>query len=414
MAEPTKVAHVMRRFVPEKWGGTESVVFSLSRELIRRGTDCTIYCTDMFSRAGADQLENISIKRFHYIFPWFGLSDEAQIQLKLKGGSPLSLPLFLGLLKEKNLSLIHAHVQHRLGGIARTVAKLKGIPYVVSIHGGHLTLPREQIDKMTKPFAGKLEWGKVFGFLFGARRVIADANAVICVGKDEYEQLRKRYPSKKIFYVPNGVNVARFSEANGDAFREAYDFQAHEKIILCVSRIDYQKNQLGLIRAFSKFSKDHPEHRLVLIGAATVEQYREEVTALITEQELEDRVLLIDGLRPDDPLLPSAYRAAEMFVLPTHHEPFGIVVLEAWAAKVPVIAYRVGGLAGFTTHAKNILLIEQDNEQELVQRMTEISADEPLREAITRVAFQEVSSTYDWRVMADKVAKIYEKTTSNS
>ncbi len=409
MAKVTKVAHVMRRFVPDKWGGTESVVFNQSRELIRRGTDSVIFCTDMFSRAGSEQFENVWIKRFRYAFPWFGLSDEAKSQLELKGGSPLSIPLLFGLLKEKNISLIHVHVQHRLGGIARTVARLKGIPYVVSIHGGHLTLPREQVDKMTKPFRGKLEWGKAFGFLFGARRVITDADAVICVGKDEYEKLRQRYPAKKVVYIPNGVDTARFSKSGGQIFRETYAFEAHERIVLCVSRMDYQKNQLGLVRAFNEFSKDHPNHRLVLIGAATVESYRNEVMDLIKQLKLDNRVLVIDGLRPDDPLLPSAYRAAEMFVLPTHHEPFGIVVLEAWAARVPVIAYRVGGLARFTTHAKNILLVEPDDEQMLAQRMAELSTNKRLYAAISSTAFKEVESAYDWTCITDKVVKLYEE-----
>jgi glycosyltransferase involved in cell wall biosynthesis len=160
MAGLTKVAHVARRFAPEKWGGTECVVFNLSRELIRQGIESPVFCTAMFAAPGLQCLEEVPVKRYRYVFPWFGLSPEAKAQLRLKGGSPLSLPLFFGLLAERNLSLIHVHVQHRLGGMARTVAKLRGIPLVVSLHGGHYTLPPEQVEKMIDPFRGKLEWGK--------------------------------------------------------------------------------------------------------------------------------------------------------------------------------------------------------------------------------------------------------------
>ena len=185
MAELKKVVHVVRRFVPEKWGGTESVVFNLARELIRQGINSKVFCTDMFSMPGRSCLEAVPVQRFRYVFPWLGLSGAAKAKLRLKGGSPLALGLFFGLLKENDLSLIHTHVQHRLGGMARTAAKLRGIPFVVEVHGGHFTLPSEQVNKMTEPFRSTLEWGKAFGFLFGARRVLKDADAIICVGADE-------------------------------------------------------------------------------------------------------------------------------------------------------------------------------------------------------------------------------------
>jgi len=407
MAELRKVAHVMRRFVPEKWGGTESVVFNLSRELVREGVESPIFCTDMFSKPGLRTMGPVPVRRFRYVFPWFGLSVAAKARLRLKGGSPLSLPLFFGLLKEKRLDLIHTHVQHRLGGMARTVAKLRGIPLVVSIHGGYFTVPPEQTDKMIEPFRGKLEWGKAFGFLFGARRVLNDADAVVCVGEYEYREMQRRYPFKNIFHIPNGVDIDRFTAGDGAAFRTAFGFQPSDKIVLCVSRIDYQKNQLGLVRAFARFAKDHPDHRLILIGAVTVEDYHEQVLAQIAALGLEDVVRIIPGLVPDDPLLPGAYKAAEMFVLASRHEPFGIVILEAWAAGVPVVAHAIGGIPGFCTDRVNALLVEPDNEPQLVERMAELAADEGLRTTLAADAFKTASTRYDWPMVAAQMQEIY-------
>lgn len=403
----------MRRFTPDKWGGTESVVFNLSRELIRQGIESPVFCTAMFSKPGVQCLEEVPVKRYRYVFPWLGLSPEAKAQLRLKGGSPLSLSLFWGLLKERNLSLIHVHVQHRLGGMARTVARLRGIPLVVSLHGGHFTLPAEQVDKMTKPFRGKLEWGKAFGLLFGARRVLNDADAVVCVGQSEYDEVHQRYPFKNVFHVPNGVDVDRFATADGSAFRSAYGFQPPEKIVLCVSRIDYQKNQLGLVRAFAAFAQDLPDHRLVIIGPVTVEDYHEQLLAEIAMRRIQNRVLVIPGFAPNDPLLPSAYKAAEMFVLPTRHEPFGIVILEAWAAGLPVVANRIGGIPGFATDRENILFAEPDNERELADRMAELAADAALRKSLAGNAFNAAASTYDWPMVARKVLEIYGQLAQN-
>jgi glycosyltransferase involved in cell wall biosynthesis len=404
-----KVVHVMRRCVPGKWGGTETAVFSAARALEERGVESPVFCTSMLSEPGPETLRGVRVRRFRYCFPWFGLSKHDRQRLTLKGGSPLAPGLFLALLREKNVSLIHTHVQHRLGGMARTAARLKGIPYVVSVHGGHFTLPPEQVDKMTEPFRGKFEWGKLFGWLLGSRRVLDDAAAIICVGRSEYAAMKERYPSKHIHYIPNGVSVEWFAKADGSLFREAFGYAGREKIVLCVSRIDYQKNQLGLVRAFAVFSKTHPDHRLVLIGPATVESYLAEVKALIRSLGVEERVRIIEGLEPDDPLLAAAYKAAEIFVLPTHHEPFGIVVLEAWAAGCPVLAYRVGGISGFAEDRRTALLVEKDDEAALHKTMQELAGDPNLRKMLAEAAFSEVEARYDWAQVNEQIRSVYER-----
>jgi glycosyltransferase involved in cell wall biosynthesis len=404
----------MSRFTPEKWGGTECVVFQTSRELIRRKIKSPVFCTSMLSNPGFQLLEKIPVHRFAYCFPWLFLSSSARRKLELKGGSPLSLPLFFGLMREKDVSIIHTHVQHRLGGMARTAARLKKIPYVVSLHGGHFTLPQAQVEQMTAPFRGKPEWGKAFGALFGSRRVLDDAAAIICVGQSECDEVRKRYPEKAVHYVPNGVDVAQFSSADGELFRSAYGFQPSEKLVLCVSRLDYQKNQLGLVRAFSAFSARHPEHRLVLIGPVTVEAYCDEVRAEIQRLELADKVTLIEGFAPDNPLLASAYKAAEQFVLPSLHEPFGIVVLEAWAAGLPVVAARVGGIPGFAVDGETALLVAPDNDEALADGMTRLAGDVGLRADLSRRAFGEVAAHYDWPKIIDQLCAVYDNSMKNN
>lgn len=401
------VAHVMRRFVPDKWGGTETVVFNLARELEKQEIDSPIFCTSILAKPGPDQLDGVTVRRFRYCFPWFGLSAEAKSALSLKGGSPLSLPLFFALMQQKNLMLIHTHVGRRLGGIARTVAKIRKIPYVIHVHGGRHTVPQEQYDSMTAPIKGKFEWGKIFGLVFGSRRVFTDAAAVICVGQSEANEMRQR-GQKNVYYLPNGVHVQRFAEAMPQAFRKEYGLE-DQKFILCLSRIDVQKNQLLLVKAFAKFRETHPDWKLVFIGSVSVEEYYRKILDEIARLNLQDSVLIIPGLKPDDPLLPSAYKAAELFVLPTANEPFGIVILEAWAAGTPVIATRVGGIPGFTTDGENILLTEDNNETMLAEKMEQLASSPELQIKIRKNGFTEVSGQYDWSAIAERVVKIYEE-----
>lgn len=400
------VAHVMRRFVPEKWGGTETVVFHLARELERRGLNSPVYCTNMFSEPGDERVGEVTIRRFRYCFPWFGLDEEARRKLELKGGSPLSLPLFFALLCQKNLLLIHSHVGLRLGGMARTVARLRRIPYVVHVHGGRHTVPQEQYDQMISPVQGKIEWGKLFGFLFGSRKVYDQADAVICVGQAEAEATRKRSPGRRVEYLPNGVDTRRFAEADAELFRRAYGLTGRP-FVLCLSRIDFQKNQLMLIDAFARFRKARPDWMLVLIGSVSVESYHRAILERIEQHGLQEAVLIIPGLKPDDPLVPSAYRAAELFVLPSANEPFGIVILEAWAAGTPVIATRVGGIPGFTTDGVNVLLTEDNDAPMLAERMERMAASPDLRGQLVEQGRNEVFARYDWSVIAARMIAIY-------
>ena len=121
-SELKSVCHVMRRFVKDKWGGTEAVVLNYSTNMVKRGIHNSIFATNIFTKDKYESINGAVVKRFNYIFPWLFLTKSAKEKLMLKGGSPLSLSLFWNLLWQKDVSIIHTHVQHRLGGIARTVA----------------------------------------------------------------------------------------------------------------------------------------------------------------------------------------------------------------------------------------------------------------------------------------------------
>lgn len=408
MSNIYKVCQVTRRFVEDHWGGTESAVLRLSQELEECGIESPIFSTSMLSKAGPESLSRVGIRRFPYIFPWFFLSTEEKKQMVLRGGSPLSFSMFWALLFERNLSLIHTHIANRLGGIVRTVARLRRIPYIVSLHAGYYTLPTEQSLEMMKPFSRKWEWGKVFGFALGSRRVFRDANAIICVGRDEYECMCQAFPGKAIYYLPNGVDTENFRSANPQPFRRHYGFGEKEKILLCLSRIDSQKNQRLLIQAFAQLRKDRELLHLVLAGPITDEVYAKELVNLATKLGIKDRVHFVGGLKHNDPLLASAYKAAEIFVLPSTHEPFGIVILEAWASAVPVVASNVGGIPGFTKDGQDIALFPSKSEKHLVATLERVLESKELRESMVKHGLESVKN-YDWSAITAQMVTIYQK-----
>lgn len=403
-----EVAHITRRFVLSDWGGIETAVVNLCDQMRSFAVNSEVFATKMLSGEAQELIQGLPVRRFGYVFPWLFLSAEEKKAMCYKGGSPLSLPMLYSLIRRPNLSLIHTHVQHRLGGVARTAAKLRGLPYVVTIHGGYFTIPLSQAEEMQKPFSGRLEWGKAFGMLLGSRKTLQDADAIICIGRDEYEVMKRQYPNGVVHHVPNGVPVDDFKDAKPDLFREHYQIPADEKIVLSVSRFDYQKNQLLLIRSFAKHLKQFPQSRLVMIGAVTVKNYYDQLVREVKSLNLQDKVLFIPGISPGDPMLPSAYQAADCFVLSSSTEPFGIVILEAWAAGTPVIASRVGGIPGFTKDGEDVLLFSDQDEDELTDRMKKVFSSQSLSRHLVSQGSESVKS-YGWGKIAKKTRSVYDE-----
>jgi glycosyltransferase involved in cell wall biosynthesis len=110
--------------------------------------------------------------------------------------------------------------------------------------------------------------------------------------------------------------------------------------LLCVARIDRQKNQMMIVEALAA----HPEMTARPVGPVTQQDYRDELGRRAAELGVADRVAFVGALKPGSRELAEEYSKADVFVLPSRHEPFGIAVLEAWAAALPVVASDVGGL----------------------------------------------------------------------
>src|SRR5438477_4990053 len=167
-----RVVHVLRKYNPAEWGGTETALQRLFSGFRLNGIIPIVYCPRLAGLIPQDPLGDAgcTVKRFNACVPVIGIPPEQKRQMLAVGGNLMSFDLVRSLWKEMAVALIHSHTLGRLGGIALTVAKKKWIPFVVSIHGGVLDLPpalKRDFDK-----SHGFEWGKVFGALFHARRLL--------------------------------------------------------------------------------------------------------------------------------------------------------------------------------------------------------------------------------------------------
>jgi glycosyltransferase involved in cell wall biosynthesis len=404
-----KIIQVPRRFVASEWGGTETTILQTSRSLRKTSHDVQIFTSLALSENRRETIQGVPVRRYPYTYPFLGLSSQEREDMDKKGGNLLSLSLLLALAREPGVDLMHAHTGKRLGGIVRTAARLHGIPYLLTLHGGFFEVPKREMEQMLAPIQGHFEWGKGFGALLGSRRVLEDAAVLVCVGGDEYQAAKKQLPDQRVELLPNGVDCEFFSQGDGEAFRAAYDIPADRRIVLCVSRIDYQKNQIGLVEAFASTSAKQPLAHLVLLGPVTVASYHQRLLAKVHEMGLDQKVTLIPGLGNDNPLLTGAFHAADIFCLPSLHEPFGIVILEAWAAGLPVVASRVGGIPSFSRDGENIIHAVPGDVDDLGKHLVELLEQPELAARLARAGREKARHEYDWSIISERLLSLYEE-----
>lgn len=397
-----RVAHVLRRFTQSEWGGTENVVWNTVLQQRARGVDAEILTTSALSHPGEELRENVKIRRFSYWYPYFPMTRKVSLVLDKKGGNPFAPGLFRALRKGK-FDLIHIHCGGRLAVMCALTAHRLGIPCVISLHGGFAAVPEEELRNMMAPTKGRFHYGGIIDRLAGYRRnPVAESDAVICISRTEEKLLKEQYPDRRIVYLPNGVNCDDFAQKPSCAPQAEWRIPADRRLILCLSRIDYQKNQ----KILPELLCNDPDSHLLLLGPVTSPWYCEEVKNRAKELGVADRLTIIPGLPPGDPRLKAIMHEADVFVLPSLHEPFGIVALEAWAAGIPVLASRVGGLADFITQDRNGLFFDPEDVSSLIHEYERLIHDPALRRNLVSAAREDVRA-YGWPALTDRLLTLY-------
>lgn len=403
----TKIIHVPRRFVREEWGGTETVIIETSCQLEKAGYEPEIFTSTALCNKKQETVYGIQVRRFPYIYARLGLKKHNRLLLDRRGGNVLSLSFFFALLRCKNIKLVHLHTGGRLGAFVRLAAKIRKFPYVLSIHGGLLELPPKQLEELVAPLKGSFNWGKVFDLLLGADKVEKDAAAIICVSRKEQELVSEKYPDKKVIYLENGVDVEHFATGKAQSFRNEFGL-GNEKIILCVASFNPQKNQIFLLESFKKIHERHPDCKLVLIGTVYDQNYYEELIAKVKNSNLKDSLIIIPNLAFDSDTLLNAYAACDIFVLPSAYEPFGIVILEAWAAVKPVACSGTGGMKYFVRDNENALIFDKDSPEDAAEKIQLILEDENLAARLA-AAGKVNAEKHSWEAVSKKLISLYEE-----
>jgi glycosyltransferase involved in cell wall biosynthesis len=242
-----------------------------------------------------------------------------------------------------------------------------------------------------------------------ARAMYRRGDKFVCIGRDiERETLNAGIPRDRVHYLPHGVDLQRFRPATVDErsqIRKAEGWPSDRPIVLFVGRLSTEKGVLDLLNAWRLL--DDARSWLVLVGPdmpAHPWDAGASARAFIEEHRLQDRVRLY-GPSADTARL---YRAADVFVQPSHFESFGISVIEAMASGVPVIAAKVGGMRDFLVDGENALLHEPRSPLTIAAALRRALDDAGLRSRLAAAALQTVRQQFDEEVLFDRYAALIE------
>ncbi len=251
--------------------------------------------------------------------------------------------------------------------------------------------------------------------IVGERRVLARADRIVTATLAERTQLRFLYKAddRKLVTIPPGVDTSHFYSIPDDEAKLVIGLKPDVRMILFVGRIEPLKGVDTLIRAMSCLKLNHPDRPvyLAIIGGepdASPQQMSVEMARLqkLCDELALDQTVVFLGKRGQD-TLPYYYSAAEVLVMPSHYESFGMVALEAMACGTPVIASEVGGLGFLVQNGETGYTIPNGDPDVLCDKLSTLLNDVNLREAMGRHA-ADYAKSYTWDRIAAKIVDIYQ------
>lgn len=208
--------------------------------------------------------------------------------------------------------------------------------------------------------------------------------------------------SSNITVIPNGVDANKFRIRPRQKARKRLKLPLDKRILLVVSRLERRKNVASLISALKLLRRN--DTILVICGEG---EYSYKLRELTVELKLNNNVMFTGIV--NDNLLPLYYNAADLYVLPSVIEGFGLTLLESMASGTPVVASKVCAIPEVTDKGKSAMLAEEPTPNKLAMAINEVLTNEDLYERLKIRGMNHVKEAYSWSAAAKKTLEIYEK-----
>lgn len=274
----------------------------------------------------------------------------------------------------RDYNLVHGHAF--LPGFTLFLLKIiKNIPVIYHVHGtsigtnlkGLILLLLEKILLTKIPYSAQITVSRDF-------LLIPNVN-------------------KKVFYVPNGINVKPFDLIKVKKFKV--------KTLLFVGRLHAQKNIYSLIYSFSSLVKMNSTLRLLIVGDGPE---RSGIARLIKSLNLEKKIIIKGTLYGND--LIKVYKSSHIFILPSIYEGFPLSLLEAWSAKLPVIVSETGDCKYLVINKVNGFLIKNPNKESIIASINKALKSKNLQD-LGENGYELTKANYSWEKSTNRTLDIY-------
>ena len=297
------------------------------------------------------------------------------------------------IVRQHNVSSIHAGRPLHEGLVARWMNIRYGIPYLCFIHG-------EDINIATTSRELKILTHSV---LKNAYRLVANSNFTVGLLRNDWQ-----VPEEKIALMHPGIDVSQFSHVVQSPAPRKYT-TAGDVVLLTVGRLQKRKGQDAVIRSVAKLRHKHPNLRYLIAGVGEQEA---ELRSLVAELSLEKQVLFLGAV--SDQEIMDCYRECDIFVMSNRAvgkdcEGFGIVFLEAQAHGIPVIAGANGGTGDAMVHGVTGLRVDcQDSENpvHLTNAIERLVSSPEMRRSMGIGGREFVTENFDWSRLSERARNV--------
>ncbi len=322
----------------------------------------------------------------------------AVYRLGFPAGQAYLLRQLRRLAKEFRADLIHVHLAYPFAAAAAAIARERAIPSVLTCHGG---------DIQTDPATGygvRLD-GRVDRIV---RNTIRGHQAYIAISEDvRQELLALGVNAEAIHLLPHGVDTDRLSPARDKkALRARLGLPPEALVLLSTSRHHPKKRLEDILTALVRLPADLRAKTIAVFIGKDTEALRSEAEALGVSERCRFLGEQRPDVRADQVLMPNQtivdhYQAADLFLLPSTVETFGIVLLEAMAAGLAVVATDVPGCRHVVQDGSNGLLIPPRNPERLAVVIRQVAENLDLRQRISQ-AGRQTALAHSWQAAIEK------------
>lgn len=317
--------------------------------------------------------------------------------------------------QENKDSIKIAHGHYWDGAKAVLMLKQK-LPYLATIWTPHSlgTMKRDSFPGIQQEskyqFLPRVIWENYM--LYASQQVIVSTNQEKDIVVRDYHT-----DSDKVQIIPPGVDFSKLDLVEKTEARKKYNLPQEANILLCLGRMTPSKGYHYAIEVLSELKKkklDHPTH-LVICGGPEESQrkkssdaeYRDELKKIAEAKGVADRVLFHPAIPHEE--VKYMYRAADVFLMTSESEPFGLTLLEAMALNRPVVAFNKGGPTHLITHNRTGCLVKPRDSVQMAGYVTALLKDADYRSDIIAAAYHFVKQNFDWQVIAREFITVYEK-----